>query len=173
MTTRLGLALALFHAATAALADAPDVAAFVKQVEARKGKVVLDAKGAPVEVYLYNKAFSDADLALLKPFPGLKVLNLQHARITDVGVEQAVAAHPALETINIHDTLITPACVKHLAKLKALHTIEIFGQHVTDASVKLLAEMKSLTGVDLKDTRVTDKGVAELKAARPNLYVRR
>jgi hypothetical protein len=44
---------------------------------------------------------------------------------------------------------------------------------ITDASVKLLAEMKSLTGVDLKDTRVTENGVAELKTARPHLYIRR
>jgi hypothetical protein len=138
MTTRLGLALALLSAAPTAFADPPGVADFVKQVEGRKGKVVLDGKGVPAEVYLYNKAFSDDDLALLKPFPGLKVLNVQHARITDAGVEKAVAAHPAIETINLHDTLVTPACVKDLAKLKALHTIEIFGRHVTDDLVREL-----------------------------------
>jgi hypothetical protein len=189
MTTQLGLALALFSAAATAVADAPDVAEFVKQVEARKGKVVLDGKGMPVEVYLYNKAFSDDDLALLKPFPGLKVLNVQHARITDAGVEKIVADHPDLEKINIHETLATPACVKHLAKLKALHTIEIFNQYVTDDLVRelrahgLLHRWKQagsaarpgspadVQGLDLTFTAVTPVGLKEFADFKGLIYI--
>lgn len=137
MTTRFCLVpLAFFGTVATTFADPPDVAGIVKQIEAKRGKIVLDGKGMPVEVYLYNKAFSDADLALLKPFSGLRLLNLQHARITDASVEQIVAAHPSLESINIHDTKITPACLKHLAKLKSLRTLEIYNWNVTDDMIR-------------------------------------
>jgi hypothetical protein len=173
------LAIALFVSVATAHAGTPGVADFVKQIHASKGKVVLDKTGVPIEVYLYNKAFSDADLTLLKPFAGLKVLNVQHARVSDAGVAQVVAAHPGIEKINIHDTLVTPACVKDLAKLKALHTIEIFGKHVTDDWVRELrahgllhrwqqagasGRFKSpadVTGISLDFTRISVAGLKE------------
>src|SRR5262245_55358350 len=133
MTTRSCLVAAvLFSFVGPVCAQSADVADFVKQVQARKGKVVLDGKGMPVEVHIHDKGFTDKDLAILKPYPDLKFLNLQHTRVTDAGVAEVVQMEPGLEKINIHDTAVTPGCVKHLAKLKSLHTIQIYLSHVTE-----------------------------------------
>lgn len=190
MPSKPYLALAFFVPIATTCAGTPDVADFVKQIEARKGKVVLDKAGVPVEVYLYNKAFSDADLPQLKPFARLKVLNVQHARVSDAGVAQAVAAHPGIEKINIHDTLVTPACVKDLAKLKALHTIEIFGRHVTDDWVRELrshgllhrwqqagasGRFKSpsdVPGISLEFTRISVAGLKEFADFTGLIYLK-
>jgi hypothetical protein len=195
MTARLCFVLAFFASAAPAQADPPDVAGIVKQVQAKRGKVVLDGKGLPVEAYLYNKAFGDADLALFKPFPGLKVLSLQHARINDASVERIVAAHPNLEVINIHDTQVTPACVKYLARLKALRTLENFNDHVTDDLIRALRAHNLLhlwrqansgtaarptspadvIGLSLEMTRITPDGLkefADFKGVRYICYLR-
>lgn len=131
-------ACACFPAVAAGWSGAPDQAALIKKLEARTRKVVRDGTGAVVEVSINNLRFTDADLEFLKPFPGLRILDLTYTGITDAGVERVVASHPALEWLDLGGTKATAACVKHLAKLKRLRFLRLYGASVTDETIREL-----------------------------------
>jgi hypothetical protein len=122
------------------------------------GSVKRDAKlpGNPVvEVDLFCKKTTDADLAHLKAFPQLRKLNLM-GNCKDSG--------------NNH---LTDAGLKHLRDLHKLEELNVsWHRGIHDASIEYLEKLSNLKSVDLDSTSVTEKGAARLKRALPKAEIR-
>jgi hypothetical protein len=106
-----------------------------------------EQQGAPVTmISLSGKKATDADLARLKSFPKLEVLELDGTAITDNGLA-------------------------NLEGLTSLKEITLSETQITDAGLAHLKGLKNLKDLELQKTRVTGAGVQELKAAVPEVQV--
>jgi hypothetical protein len=121
------------------------------------GSVTRDSKlpGNPViEVDLFRKETTDADLAHLKALPELRRLDLMgHC-------EDSKYNH------------LTNAGLKHLRDLHKLEHLNVsWHPGITDASIEHLEKLSNLKAVDLGETSVTEKGFKRLKRALPKAAI--
>lgn len=153
-------------------ADADGAAEKIRQIG---GKVERDDQAEDKPVAVVNFATTqaaDADLELVKGFPGLRKLTLNNTKVTDAGLDHLKGLE-ALEKLYLVDTAITDAGLDRLKDMEGLRILSLVGTQVTDAGLDHLKDMEGLQEVYLYGTKVTDEGVKALKEARPNLRIDR
>lgn len=72
-----------------------------------------------------------------------------------------------LRELDLANTRVTDAGLRHLEKVPSLETLDLTGTQVTDAGLRQLARLPGLRYLDLCQTRVTSEGVARLQVALP------
>jgi hypothetical protein len=115
---------------------------------------------------------SDAGLEHLASLPKLR---MQERAETDPVVKGVTDPRglPAVPGINLSDTAITDAGLRHLAGLVGLGRLLVRNTAVSDAGLHHLRSLKGLRVLDLQDTKVTDEGVAALSRAVRDLKISR
>jgi internalin A len=94
--------------------------------------------------------------------PGLKILDIIAAPVTDVGLAPLLRKQKALNLVVLSGTLTSDKSLAELAKLKDLHTLYLDETKITDKGLKNLANLQ-LTHLNLRATRISDGGLLELK----------
>lgn len=105
---------------------------------------------------------SDADLALLKGWPKLRVLALTSENISDVGLRH-IEELMELQELALGSIEITDAGLIHIEKLKCLKKLSLNGMEIHDAGLAHVKALKGLEFLDLEETNVTDAGLAHLE----------
>jgi Leucine-rich repeat (LRR) protein len=115
-----------------------------------------------------NGQMTDALLRTLTRFPQLTTLRLGGSqRLTSDGLS-ALAAFPALRTLDLSGTAITDDGLEVLAALPALEQLSLSGTAVTDAGVRHLARTDTLEQVNLMFTACGD-GALRVLAGKSRL----
>lgn len=115
-----------------------------------------------VGVDLHQTQITDLDLAQLKAFPNLRILNLYNTHITDAGLAN-VANLTGLQTLHLGNTEVTDAGMRYLQALPALRELGLTHTKVSDQGLACLANMKGLTELTLSGGQITDAGLKQLK----------
>lgn len=114
----------------------------------------------------------DEDLAARSLGDAASYFTLGGSRVTDAGLAQ-LASLKRITWLDLHGTGVTDAGMEHVAKLTTLRRLDLSGTKVGDAGAALLAPLAELDSLDLTDTNVSDQGVARIRAALPNLEIKR
>jgi len=123
------------------------------------------------DVTLAGPEMSDAGLAHLAGLRKLQELVLYGDKIGDAGLSH-LSELTELRLLYLLRTKVSDAGLVHLKKLKNLQSLLLdAGTPVTDAGLVQLKSLKGLRYLGLWGTRVTAEGVADLKAAIPNVKV--
>lgn len=116
-------------------------------------------------------AVEDGHLAAMAPVSARLVsMDLQQTKITDAGVA-TLKGFTGLRRLHLQNTAITDAALQSLAALSALEELNLYGTSITDAGLRHLASSKTLRKINLWQTRVTPAGVANLRDAIPGLTI--
>jgi len=176
---------------TAVATPDPDLAARPGVAELHKlgGRFEFDAREStnPItELYLTSTAASDSELALLKSWTSLRVLDLSGTNITDAGLRdlqgltaleslylgltkirgeelEVVAKLPRLELLDLSKTQVSDATIANLRGLRSLHVLSLIDDSITDEGMKTLAALTNLRRLDLTGTQITDAGLVHLQ----------
>lgn len=100
---------------------------------------------------------TDAHMAMLKPLPALRMLNIARTPVGDEGLE-AVAHFRRLRILAVGENT-TDAGIKHLQTLKNLVDLNLDRAGVTDEGLATLTSLQKLQILDLSSTRVSDRGL--------------
>jgi hypothetical protein len=100
-----------------------------------------------------GEKFTDAEMVHVGFLPKLRQLHLCGANITYMGIKG----------LNVDDTQVTDAGLRHLKGLNQLVILDLGGTRVTDAGMKSLRALSRLECLWLDRTRVTDAGLQNLK----------
>ncbi len=135
----------------------------------------------------WGLTLSAAVLGELGTLEGLESLNLSGAVLNDIGADkpglkeeqrqsldglEKLAGLRKLEKLDLSRTPVNAAGVRALAGLGQLRELRLaLAKNIDDAVVPVLIGMKSLRVVALEGTRVTLDGVAQLRAARPDIQL--
>jgi YHS domain-containing protein len=114
---------------------------------------------------LGGTAVSDAGLAALTNFSGLKRLHLERAMIGDEGLK-AVAALPELEYLNLYGTKVTDAGLAYLNSAPKLKRVYLWQTSVTPEGVEALVAARTDEGEKLRLEQEIQRLQAELKEHR-------
>jgi internalin A len=93
----------------------------------------------------------------------LKKLDLSDSQVADADLKH-LAKLPSLKGLSLWDTKIADAGLKHLIKLTSLTNLGLGGTRITDAGLKHLAEIASVKFLTLWGTKITDVGLEHLRA---------
>jgi hypothetical protein len=103
------------------------------------------------------------DLAVLKDFPNLQVLDLgMNYRITDAHLEH-LEGLTTLRSLNLYRTRVTGGGLAHLLPLTKLQYLDLASTYVQDPGLLFVARLPELENLQLRSTAITDKGLAHLK----------
>jgi Leucine-rich repeat (LRR) protein len=140
---------------------------------------------------------TDAGMAHLQGWDKLVTLDLMQTRISDRGLEQIVREHPNLRSLDLDSTLITDRGLEHVksltrlewlaladtavtdqglapvGELPNLQTLSLCGTRVTGAGLRRLTGMRSLRTLYLERTNLNDRDLEPLRAALPQLQIKR
>ena len=137
-------------------------------VTAAGGTAKLDPQGRIVELDLRSSWISDSDLPAIAALPALESLDLSLTRITDRGLKPLKKAL-RLKRLNLRFAeLFTDEGMSMVRNLKQLRQIDLRGTKVTDTTLEYLAELPLLESVDVGFAQITDNGIDSL-GALPNL----
>lgn len=126
------------------------------------GRLVRDASGQFVEADFRASWISDPDLAVLGTITTLKVIDLSHTRITDIGFEH-LKNLPAVHTLNLYYAeQIGDGAMASLKNWKHLRELNVRGTKVTDVGIGHLGGVSSLESLDAGYALVTDAGFEPL-----------
>lgn len=109
--------------------------------------------------------------ACAQPPGGAPQGKMGHAKDVDLSDQPVTDADlaslkPSIESLNLTNTRITDAGLKHLAGLKKLRKIFLDGTRVTGKGLPHLAGLSSLVLLSLSGTKVNDAALAHLKGLR-------
>jgi Leucine-rich repeat (LRR) protein len=130
------------------------------------GRIEIDptnSKKPITKVYLTSTKATDADLALLKSWNALCVLDLSGTKITDAGLAHLYDLQ-ALETLHLSFTEIKGDGLTTIAKLKRLETLDLSKTQVMDGALAHLKGLDALASLSLINVPVTDDGLKHLAA---------
>jgi Leucine-rich repeat (LRR) protein len=112
---------------------------------------------------------SDVGLVHLRDLPQLTELDLSLTKISDEGLRQL---NPKLTNLGLRWTAITDAGLAQLAqRLPNLTHLQLVKTPITDAGLQHLGKLSKLTGLHLGETKVTAEGVKKLQADLPKCKV--
>lgn len=80
-----------------------------------------------------------------------------------VGGALLVERYRGVERLNLGNTQVTDAGLKHLRRLKNLKQLNLHGTQITDAGLECLSGLVQLEELDLGRTQVTDAGMQHLQ----------
>jgi hypothetical protein len=130
-TLALGLFVTCSHAGE-------DAATILKGLKDRGAEVTLNMQGEVTELRLYNRVFSNDDLAKLQTFPSLKWLVLGES-FTEDGLKH-LARLDSLEVLFARVMKISPMGLKHLQAMKSLNYLALRKDFMNEQGVRLLLE---------------------------------
>jgi hypothetical protein len=113
-----------------------------------------------------NAGLRDEDLAVLKHFPRLKVLEIAAPLITDEAMAH-VEGIKSLRELALYETQVTGRGLRRLSGIP-LEKLVLGGPDVTDATLEALDAFPSLRKLMITESSVTDVGLAHLRHL-PNL----
>jgi hypothetical protein len=180
------------------LSNVAAIAALDPELAARPGVAELHKLGSrfefdasdsakPItELYLTSTTASDAELAFLKSWTSLRILDLSGTNITDAGLRhlqdltalealylgftkirgdelKVVAKLPRLELLDLSKTQVSDATLPNVRELQSLHVLSLIEDSITDEGMKSLAALTNLRRLDLTGTQVTDAGLVHLQ----------
>lgn len=135
----------------------------------------------------WGLTLSTSVLAELGTLESLESLNLSGAVLNDIGADkpglkeeqrqsleglEKLAGLRSLTRLDLSRTPVHAAGVRALAELPKLRELRLaLAKNIDDTVVPVLIGMKSLRVVALEGTRVTLVGVAQLRAARPDIQL--
>jgi hypothetical protein len=131
--------------------------------------------GAVEKVNLQGTAVSDADLAGLKSFPGLRVLNLKECRrLSDSGMRH-LAGLANLADLDISYTGISDSGITHIGGLTNMECLSLWETKVTGSGLTHLTRMTHLKRLYLPrpQSQVSDGSVNQLLQVLPACTVYR
>ena len=160
------------------------------QVKIEDGRTTVDMR--------YNSRFTDEELSLLDKFPKLVDLTLESLPITDEGMNKleplkyvsrfilnesgitgkglkTLTQFPLRRTISdagLRGLPLTDEDAQTLTEFPRLGRLDISGTKITDRGLETLSALP-LTMINVKGTKITEAGIAALKAAKPNVEVKR
>ncbi len=118
---------------------------------------------------LEETAITNAGVASLVACRDLNSLRLSRCKITDAAVDALLQMR--LTTLYVTDTSLTDAAVIKLASIQSLSTLNIAGCNVSDACAPALSRLPRLNSLYVGRTKITGGAIANIKGARPNIYV--
>lgn len=113
-----------------------------------------------------------AGICDLRALKELTDLDIGNNGINDFFVASIVQSLPQLEALNLSETKITDASVRHVAKLKYLRKLNLQGDKITDAGLNALKRSTKLKSLNLKETQITVRGKRDLHKSLPNCEIR-
>lgn len=117
-----------------------------------------------------REKFTDTELAHVRDLPGLKVLKLSGASITDEGLRSLTSLNE-LEDLSLANTSITDKGLGILRNLSQLKKLHLYKTNITDDGLAHLQSLTNLRYVHIKKTPTTEEGVRKLQAALPECEV--
>ncbi len=119
-------------------------------------------------------------LVHLQTLPKLVDLNLWATRVGDQGMSH-LAKMTWIKLLNLdrvglpsEGISLTSAGVKQLVTLENLECLHLGKTHVGDEGIMALATLSKLTAIDVNTCKnVTNEGLAKLRAARPDIQIKR
>ncbi len=112
--------------------------------------------------FLERKDLNDAIFQKLVALRQLRTLNLDNSNITDAQVRH-VGNLPTIEGLLLADTQISDNGLAHLAELSNLRGLYLAGTRISNQGVQHLAGLRDLWVLDLTNTLVTEEGLAHLR----------
>ena len=148
------------------LADlTPREIASIQVIESIGGTIQRDATNSlrpVVSVNMHETMTKDANLRALRPFRGLRALDISDTKITDTGISELVTEHRQLEEIDLSGTKITDEALKELQKLPHLRKLRLWSTKITDAGLSELRGLNELELLALGQSPITDVGLKEI-----------
>jgi hypothetical protein len=119
---------------------------------------------APIEFVCLgcDKRFTDADMEYLDSLPGLRMLRLGGANISDVGLRHLAALTTSLEDLSLSRTQVDDVGLENIQALTQLHRLSFYATNVSDAGLKCLKPLTKLRTLSLGKTKITDAGLQHL-----------
>lgn len=108
---------------------------------------------------LKRTQISDTGIEAVSTLPALRELHVSHTRLTDQSLESLRATRKTLQELNLIETLVTDAGLRHLSGFNRLQTLYLKDTQVTDAGLKHLLRIRDLRRLGLGNTRITDTGL--------------
>ena len=119
---------------------------------------------------LVGKNVNDGHLSPLADIQNLSELDLGNTQITEAGLKHISKAN-SLTKLSLANTAIDDAGMKQIEGLTNLMSINLYNTKVTDAGLAILKNMKFLRKVYAWQSGVTEQGADELKKALPHVDV--
>lgn len=130
------------------------------------GTIEVDDHGVPTHIYFLNCKFDPTQLAVLRNYPSIRMLDFWSCSgVTDDSLA-ALKQFDNLEVLILSEVPITDAGLRHLAELKNLRHLSLSNTQITDAGLAYLKQLPHLEKLVLEDTAVTDAGLAQLAACK-------
>jgi hypothetical protein len=105
---------------------------------------------------------TDDDLKELHHLPGLTVLTLEVATLSDAGFAH-LEGLDGVKVLGLANTRITDAGLAHLKAMRRLRSLDLSGTPITDAGVAHLVQMRGLRELVIRDTRISPEGRKTLR----------
>ena len=103
--------------------------------------------------------------------PQLQALDLGNTKVTDAGLRH-VASLKRLHSLNLWKTQVSAVGLKNLSNIKMLRYLNLESTQVTDPGLLDLACLEHLEELNVKNTPVTEAAVKTLEAATASLQDR-
>ncbi|MDF1657091.1 MAG: protein kinase [Verrucomicrobiales bacterium] len=115
---------------------------------------------------------SSLSFPLIATLGDLKILHIPGKAIDD-GAFESLAKNKHLEFLSLGGTSVTGEGIEALSTLRSLRELEFWAAPLEDEALEKIADFDSLETVNLNQTAVSSEAVATLRAARPDLLVRK
>jgi hypothetical protein len=113
---------------------------------------------------------TDDELAHLKGFSRLRLLDIKAANITDAGLVH-LQQLDGLEDLTLESVPVTDAGLLHIGRITSLTYLNLYDTPITDAGLKHLTGLHNLKTLCVQKTNVTAQGAASLQEALPDLQI--
>ena len=123
-----------------------------------------------IDFHLSGKDLTDEQLADVTQVEEVIWLNLKDTKITDAGLKHLVNLKN-LKKLHLERTAVTDEGLANLSELSNLNYLNLYGTKVTDAGLDKLTNLKNLKQLYLWESGVSEDGAERLKQAIPGLVV--
>ncbi len=107
-------------------------------------------------------AFDDSAMEFLKN-KSLKTLDISQTKVTDAGLKHLTPGKYFTD-LRIDETSVTDAGLDSVVKIKTLKSLGLDGTQITDAGLAKLKDLPDLSRLHLSRTNITDDGLKHLQA---------
>lgn len=125
-----------------------------------------------VGLVLEDTPLNDAAMPVIGSVTNLLMLDANSTNITSDGLA-ALAGLDQLVFLSVANTIVGDAALERLPPLASLKFLNLSTTNVTDEGVVLLAKFPSLSYVMLYNLQLSDAAIDRLRAARPDIEIRR
>ena len=123
-----------------------------------------------IAVRLTGPKIMDDDLELVRSLNGPGTVDLRDSQVTDAGLKHLIGLK-RLHALILSGTKITDVGLETVSSVNGLVGLELERTPVTDAGLEHLRGLVALKWLYLRDTKVTEAGVKRLQQALPNCAI--